>query len=63
MSSEYIYWPYIVRICCSLYNCLQDSYLELFMIILKILFWIQNILLLKGDVPQKIIPYDIIEWK
>jgi len=56
MSNEYTYWPGNVKICNCLNIGLQESHLDLLVIILIILFCILNMLVAKCDVPQKIIP-------
>jgi hypothetical protein len=58
-----MYWDGSVSICSCLYKCLQESRLLLLVIILIILFCILKILLLRYELPQKIMSYDIIEWK
>ena len=62
-SNGTIYCEGSVSICSCWNRCLQDSRLDLLVMILNILFWILKIFLLKWELPQNIMPYDIIEWK
>jgi hypothetical protein len=51
------------RILNFLNSFLHEALLLVPAIILMIFFWMKNIILLSVECPQKITPYDIMEWK
>jgi len=60
-SKEKMYWDGSESICNCLYSWWHESQLPVFVMILIILFLILKILLLKCELPPKIIPYDMTE--
>jgi hypothetical protein len=60
---EKIYCNFNGKIFRFLNNWWQESLFLAFIIILMILFWILKILELYAELPQRIMPYDRMEWK